>query len=82
ILAIVGAGIAGAAFYLGGEVSKGITGAGNKICAAPTAAVRRSANTSVTGCGGMIPPRPFSDFGGLSWGSGTSSRLRWRYSSV
>ena len=32
ILAIVGAGIAGAAYYLGGEVSKGIVGAGNKIC--------------------------------------------------
>ncbi|MFM5884559.1 MAG: Flp family type IVb pilin [Novosphingobium sp.] len=32
ILAIVGAGIAGAAFYLGGQVSKGITGAGNQIC--------------------------------------------------
>ncbi|MFC0590391.1 Flp family type IVb pilin [Novosphingobium aquiterrae] len=35
ILAIVGAGIAGAAFFLGGEVSKGMTGAGNKICAVP-----------------------------------------------
>lgn len=32
ILAIVGAGIAGAAYYLGGQVSKGIVGAGNKIC--------------------------------------------------
>ncbi len=32
ILAIVGAGIAGAAAYLGGEVSKGISGAGAKIC--------------------------------------------------
>jgi len=32
ILAIVGAGIAGAAYYLGGEVSKGIVGAGSKIC--------------------------------------------------
>jgi pilus assembly protein Flp/PilA len=32
ILAIVGAGIAGAAYYLGGEVSKGISGAGSKIC--------------------------------------------------
>ncbi|MDE2412654.1 MAG: Flp family type IVb pilin [Sphingomonadales bacterium] len=32
ILAIVGAGIAGAAYYLGGEVSKGISGAGAKIC--------------------------------------------------
>ena len=32
ILAIVGAGIAAAAFFLGGEVSKGIVGAGNKIC--------------------------------------------------
>ncbi len=32
ILAIVGAGIAGAAYYLGGEVSKGIVGAGGKIC--------------------------------------------------
>lgn len=32
ILAIVGAGIAGAAYYLGGEVSKGISGAGKLIC--------------------------------------------------
>jgi len=32
ILAIVGAGIAGAAYYLGQQVSSGITGAGNKIC--------------------------------------------------
>ncbi len=32
ILAIVGAGIAGAAYYLGGQVSSGIVGAGNKIC--------------------------------------------------
>ena len=32
ILAIVGAGIAGAAYYLGQEVSKGITGAGDEIC--------------------------------------------------
>ena len=32
ILAIVGAGIAAAAFYLGQEVSKGIYGAGAKIC--------------------------------------------------
>ncbi|MBS0474939.1 MAG: Flp family type IVb pilin [Proteobacteria bacterium] len=32
ILAIVGAGIAGAAYYLGAQVSKGITGAGSKIC--------------------------------------------------
>ena len=32
ILAIVGAGIAAAAFFLGGEVSKGIVGAGKKIC--------------------------------------------------
>lgn len=32
ILAIVGAGIAGAAYYLGGEVSKGISGAGAEIC--------------------------------------------------
>ncbi|MBS0474938.1 MAG: Flp family type IVb pilin [Proteobacteria bacterium] len=32
ILAIVGAGIAGAAYYLGGQVSKGITGAGALIC--------------------------------------------------
>ncbi len=35
ILAIVGAGIAGAAYYLGGEVSKGISGAGSKICSGP-----------------------------------------------
>ena len=34
ILAIVGAGIAAAAFFLGGEVSKGIVGAGNLICGA------------------------------------------------
>lgn len=32
ILAIVGAGIAGAAYYLGGQVSKAIQGAGNMIC--------------------------------------------------
>ncbi len=32
ILAIVGAGIAGAAYFLGGQVSKGIVGAGSKIC--------------------------------------------------
>ncbi|MFM5884558.1 MAG: Flp family type IVb pilin [Novosphingobium sp.] len=36
ILAIVGAGIAGAAYYLGGEVSKGISGAGNAICSGTT----------------------------------------------
>jgi len=32
ILAIVGAGIAGAAYYLGQQVSSGITGAGDMIC--------------------------------------------------
>jgi len=32
ILAIVGAGIAGAAYYLGQQVSSGIHGAGAKIC--------------------------------------------------
>jgi pilus assembly protein Flp/PilA len=32
ILAIVGAGIAGAAFFLGGQISSAITGAGNVIC--------------------------------------------------
>ena len=32
ILAIVGAGIAGAAYYLGQQVSSGITGAANEIC--------------------------------------------------
>ena len=32
ILAIVGAGIAGAAYYLGQEISSGISGAGNIIC--------------------------------------------------
>jgi pilus assembly protein Flp/PilA len=34
ILSIVGAGIAGAAFYLGGEINSGITGAGDMICSA------------------------------------------------
>lgn len=32
ILSIVGAGIAGAAFFLGGQVSKAINGAGAKVC--------------------------------------------------
>ena len=36
ILAIVGAGIAGAAFYLGSQVSRAMTGAGNTVCAAPS----------------------------------------------
>lgn len=36
ILAIVGAGIATAAFYLGTQVSRAMTGAGTKVCAAPT----------------------------------------------
>ena len=33
ILAIVGAGIAGAAYYLGGQVSKAMVGAGDEVCA-------------------------------------------------
>lgn len=36
ILAIVGAGIATAAFYLGTQVSRAMQGAGDKVCAAPT----------------------------------------------
>jgi len=36
ILAIVGAGIAGAAFFLGGQVSKAIGGAGKTICSTGT----------------------------------------------
>ncbi len=32
ILAIVGAGIAAAAFFLGGNVSKAMTGAATKVC--------------------------------------------------
>ena len=35
ILAIVGAGIAGAAYYLGQQVSSGISGAASKICSGP-----------------------------------------------
>ncbi|PKB14513.1 pilus assembly protein Flp/PilA [Novosphingobium kunmingense] len=36
ILAIVGAGIATAAFFLGGQVSKAMTGAGSKVCEVPS----------------------------------------------
>jgi pilus assembly protein Flp/PilA len=35
ILAIVGTGIAAAALFLGGEVSRAMNGAGDKICADP-----------------------------------------------
>jgi pilus assembly protein Flp/PilA len=36
ILAIVGTGIAAAAAFLGGQISRAMNGAGDKVCAAPT----------------------------------------------
>ncbi|WP_338502761.1 Flp family type IVb pilin [Sphingomonas kaistensis] len=38
ILAIVGTGIAAAALFLGGEVSRAMNGAGDRICADPDGA--------------------------------------------
>ncbi len=42
ILAIVGSGIAFAAIFLGGEINKAVTGAGEKIC--PTGGTLCSTN--------------------------------------
>jgi pilus assembly protein Flp/PilA len=36
ILAIVGTGIAAAAAFLGGQISRAMNGAGDKVCEAPT----------------------------------------------
>jgi pilus assembly protein Flp/PilA len=36
ILAIVGTGIAAGAAFLGGEISRALNGAGDKVCSAPS----------------------------------------------
>jgi pilus assembly protein Flp/PilA len=36
ILAIVGTGIAAGAAFLGGQISRALNGAGDKVCAAPS----------------------------------------------